>query len=214
VLRLRAGDQLVLFNGDGHDYPGEIVQARRGGVSVQISEPGAMEPGLPLEIHLGVGISKGERMDFTLQKAVELGVSSVMPLFTERSVVRLSGERLERREAHWRAVVIAACEQSGRRRAPTLDKTKSLEAWLGSKHPCPLVLDHRGDFALPSLSPPADNALTLLIGPEGGLAPNERVLTRRAGFTGVRLGPRILRTETAPLAALAIVQALWGDLRD
>jgi 16S rRNA (uracil1498-N3)-methyltransferase len=212
VLRLRAGDPFIVFNGDGRDYPAEVEKAQRTGVRVRVDAPGLEEPPLPLQVHLGLGISKGERMDFSLQKSVELGVSSIAPLFTEHSVVRLSGERLARRAVHWRGVIIAACEQSGRRRLPELHLPQGLETWLGQPHPSPLLLDHQGDSTLPDQEPPGE-ALTLLVGPEGGLAGRERQLTRRAGFQGVRLGPRILRAETAPLAALAIVQALWGDLR-
>jgi 16S rRNA (uracil1498-N3)-methyltransferase len=179
---------------------------------VQLTAVGEPEPPAPLAIHLGLGVSKGERMDFALQKAVELGVSSIAPLFTERSVVRLSGDRLGKREAHWRGVVIAACEQSGRRRLPALHPARSLETWLSQAHPFPLLLHHRGGLPLPSLPPPGAS-LSLLIGPEGGLADGERSHAEHAGFASVRLGPRILRTETAPLAALAVVQALWGDLR-
>jgi 16S rRNA (uracil1498-N3)-methyltransferase len=213
VLRLRVGDPLVVFNGDGRDYSAQVESAQRaGGVRLRVGAAGEAEPAPALEIHLGLGISKGERMDFSLQKSVELGVSSIAPLFTGRSVVRLSGERLARRAAHWQGVIIAACEQSGRRRLPELHSARGLDTWLDQPHPSPLLLDHRGDSALPDLAPPG-NALTLLVGPEGGLSGGERQLARRAGFRGVRLGPRILRTETAPLAALAIVQALWGDLR-
>jgi 16S rRNA (uracil1498-N3)-methyltransferase len=212
VLRLRAGDALVLFDGGGRDYPARLVEARRGAALVELEAPGETEPVSPLAVHLGIGVSKGERMDFAVQKAVELGVSAVTPLFTERSVVRLDGERLTRRQQHWRGVLIAACEQSGRRRLPELQPATGLDAWLGRQHPCPLLLDHRSPTALPDLPPPT-GALTLLVGPEGGLAPAERATAARLGFTGVCLGPRILRAETAPLAALAAIQALWGDFR-
>lgn len=213
VLRLRAGDGLVLFNGDGIDYPSEIRRTQRGEVWVEIAcGDGGPEPPAPLRVHLGIGISRGERMDFALQKAVELGASTVTPLFTERTVVHLTGDRLDKRESHWRGVVIAACEQSGRRRLPQLCRSQALDAWLGVEHPCPLLLDHRSDRPLTSLATPGD-ALTLLVGPEGGLAPDERARTLAAGFIGVRIGPRVLRTETAPLAALAVAQALWGDFR-
>jgi 16S rRNA (uracil1498-N3)-methyltransferase len=150
-------------------------------------------------------------MDFTLQKAVELGVAEVTPLFAGRVVVRLEGDRLAKRLEHWHGVMIAACEQCGRRRLARLNPAQPLAAWLNLGHPVPLLLDPRADCSLAGLPPPGP-ALTLLIGPEGGLIPAERERTRASGFTGVRLGPRILRTETAPLAALAIAQALWGDL--
>lgn len=151
-------------------------------------------------------------MDWVVQKAVELGVTRISPLFTKRSLVRLAGERLHRREQHWRGVLAAACEQSGRRYIPELTAGTSLTHWLARQYPCPLLLDPGSVTALPTLSGPGE-ALTLLAGPEGGLAPEERTLAQRAGFTAVRLGPRILRAETAPLAALAAIQALWGDFR-
>lgn len=212
VLRLRAGDRLALFNGDGRDYPAEVLLANRHRVEVRPGEPGPSESPLALQVHLGMGISRGERMDFTLQKAVELGVAEVTPLFAGRVMVRLDDERLAKRLDHWLGVMVAACEQSGRRRLARLNPAQPLESWLDLSHPCPLLLDHRADLSLASLPPPGP-ALTLLIGPEGGLAPAERERAYAAKFTGVRLGHRILRTETAPLAALAIAQALWGDLR-
>jgi len=212
VLRLRRGDALVLFDGNGRDYPARLVEARRDAALVEVAEAGEPEPTPDLAVHLGIGVSKGERMDFALQKAVELGVSTVTPLFTQRSVVRLEGERLARRRQHWRGVLIAACEQSGRRRLPQLHRSEILDDWLSKAHPRPLLLDHRSTTALPDLPPP-EGSLTILVGPEGGLAPTERAAASRLGFTGVRLGPRILRTETAPLAALAAVQVLWGDFR-
>ena len=213
VLRLRAGDHLMLFNGDGRDYPAQVLGANRHHVEARLAEPGLPEPPLPLLLHLGIGISKGERMDFAVQKAVELGVAEITPLFAGRAVVRLEGDRLAKRLDHWQGVMTAACEQSGRRRLARLNPAQPLATWLDLGHPCPLLLDPHADRALADLPPPGP-ALTLLIGPEGGLAPAEREQAYASGFTGVRLGPRILRTETAPLAALAIAQALWGDLGD
>jgi len=210
VLRLRAGDPLILFNGDGRDFPGRLLVPARDAVQVQVDQPSEIEPTPRLEIHLGIGVSKGERVDFVIQKAVELGATSICPLFTERSLVRLDGVRLQRRRQHWRGVLVAACEQSGRRRLPELTAGASLTHWLERQHPYPLLLDHRSTTKLADLSVPA-GALTLLAGPEGGLAPKEHTLAKQAGFTPIRLGPRVLRTETAPLAALAAIQALWGD---
>lgn len=212
VLRLRVGDPLVLFNGNGRDFPGTILRAAEAGVEVRIGAPTEVEPPPPLEIHLGIGISKGERMDLVVQKAVELGVASISPLFTERSLVRLEGERMARRLQHWQGVLVAACEQCGRRRLPTLATGSLLGQWLSQPHPFPLLLHHEGAQGLPALGTPG-GGLTLLVGPEGGLDPRERAQAQRAGFTLVRLGPRILRTETAPLAALAAIQTLWGDFR-
>ncbi|MCU0834518.1 MAG: 16S rRNA (uracil(1498)-N(3))-methyltransferase [Chromatiaceae bacterium] len=211
VLRLRAGDPLVLFNGDGYDYPARLLNTGRSGTRVRIDVPGPPEEAPPLALHLGLGISKGERMDFALQKAVELGVTRVTPLVTERTVVRLEGERRERRGRHWWGLIVAACEQSGRRRLPVLDPAAGLGDWLAGPHKSPLLLDPHGAQPL-TATPPPTGAVSLLVGPEGGLSDAERAAATAAGFLGVRLGPRILRTETAPLAALAVIQALWGDL--
>jgi 16S rRNA (uracil1498-N3)-methyltransferase len=210
VLRLASGDPVILFNGDGRDYAAHLLDAHRTRTAVACEAPGDEEPIPALRIHLGLGVSKGERMDFALQKAVELGVDRVTPLFTGRSVVRLDPERLAKRHAHWAGVMIGACEQSGRRRLPVLGQATRLEDWLAQGQPAGVLLDHRSATPLPALRAPAGD-MTLLVGPEGGLSADERAVARAAGFTGVRLGPRILRTETAPLAAIAVIQALWGD---
>lgn len=212
VLRLRAGDRLILFNGDGREVPGRLLTPAKGAALVQLDKPSELEPPPLLAIHLGIGVSKGERMDFVIQKAVELGVTRICPLFAKRGVVRLDGARLEKRQQHWRGVLEAACEQSGRRRLPELAPAASFGHWLANRHPCPLLLDHRSTAPL-SLVPAPRGELTFLVGPEGGLAPEERKRAKESGFTPVRLGPRVLRTETAPLAALAAAQALWGDFR-
>lgn len=210
-LRLASGAPLILFNGDGRDYGARLLTTNRGGVSVAIETVGEPEPQPPLVVRLGIGISKGERFDLVLQKAVELGAAALQPLFTERTVVRLTGERLAKRQQHWLGVVIAACEQSGRRRLPELAPASRLTDWLAKRQPGGLLLDPNARGGLKDLAAPT-GPLTLLIGPEGGLSDKERGAATRNGFTGVRLGPRILRTETAPLAALAAAQVLWGDL--
>ncbi|AGA89872.1 RNA methyltransferase, RsmE family [Thioflavicoccus mobilis 8321] len=212
VLRLAAGAELILFNGDGIDYRARLLDANRRGATAAIGEAGEIEPPPTLRLHLGIGISKGERFDFALQKAVELGVTEIHPLFTERTVVRLDAARLAKRLQHWSAIVIAACEQSGRRRLPRLAEAGRLSDWLAQHQPGGLLLDPRAEHALSDLPAPS-GTLTLLVGPEGGLSEKERATARAHGFTGVRLGPRVLRTETAPLAAMAAIQALWGDFR-
>ena len=212
VLRLRADDAVVLFNGDGRDYAGTLLAARREDTRVLVGSAGEVEPEPPLRLHLAVGVSRGERMDLVIQKAVELGVASIRPLFTERSVVRLDAERMERRHAHWHGVLVAACEQSGRRRLPRLHPAQALADWLPTVAGTALLLDPQAERSLAALPAPRGEA-TLLVGPEGGLSAEERGRAVRAGFTAVRLGPRILRTETAPLAALTAMQVLWGDLR-
>lgn len=214
VLRLKPGAEIVLFNGDGHDYAARLAEVSRRATSATVDQ--RLEPAevpAPLQVHLAIGISKGERMDFAIQKAVELGVTGITPLITERCQVRLPSERQEKRLQHWQQVIISACEQSGRRCIPVLNQVSELNEWLGSGTvPGGLLLDHRAEQALHKLEPPK-GAVTLLIGPEGGLSADERTRAASAGFTGVRLGPRVLRTETAPLAAIAAIQTLWGDFR-
>lgn len=212
VLRLGSGDPVVLFNGDGRDYPGELLAAGRHAARVRVESAGEPEGEPPLRLHLAVGVSRGERMDFVIQKAVELGVASLRPLFTERSVVRLDAARAERRHAHWHGVLVAACEQSGRRRLPALHPPQALADWLPTARGTALLLDPQAERSLATLPAPPGEA-TLLVGPEGGLSADERARAARSGLVPVRLGPRILRTETAPLAALAAMQVLWGDLR-
>jgi len=216
VLRLRPGAPLRLFNGEGSEYQGRLTESRLEAAPTARVTPIALlhqEPQAAFELHLLLGVSRGERMDFALQKAVELGVTRFSPLLSRRSVVQLKGERLERRHQHWQQLVVAACEQSGRCRLPRLDPPQplavALEAAEGDQ--C-LVLYHRGTTALGEIPPPA-RGITLLVGPEGGLEEGEIRQAQVQGFIPLRLGPRILRTETAPLAALAAIQALWGDFR-
>jgi len=211
VLRLRPGQSLTLFNGDGTDYAAELLQCDRRECRVLVGEPGDTEPPAPLKVHLAIGISRGERMDFAIQKSVELGVQAITPLHTTRSQVQLAGARLEKRLDHWRGVIVSACEQSGRNRIPCLNPPASIQAWLEA-HDQGLLLHHAAECSLPELPPPGA-ALNLLVGPEGGLTPEERAQAVDGGLTAVRLGPRVMRTETAPLAALAAIQTLWGDLR-
>ncbi|QIK38763.1 16S rRNA (uracil(1498)-N(3))-methyltransferase [Caldichromatium japonicum] len=211
VLRLQRGDPLILFNGDGNEYPARLLEAGRGAAQVRIEGCSGPEPLPPLAIQLALGIARGERMDLAIQKAVELGVTRIRPLVTRRVQVQLAGSRLEKRLEHWQGVIIAACEQSGRCRVPVLEPVAELDVWLSQQGSGGWLLDPQGERALTAMPAPAGE-LTLLIGPEGGVDPAERELARRYGFSEVRLGPRILRVETAPLAAIAVIQALWGDL--
>lgn len=212
VLRLGQGDALVVFNGDGRDYRARVTQAGRGEFSVRTIDATDPEPLPALEIRLALGISRGERMDLAIQKSVELGAGAIQPLFTSRSVVRLHGDRLLKRAEHWLGVIIAACEQCGRRYLPSLTPAAFLDDWLQPGHPGGILLHHAAARTITELPPPA-RGLTLLVGPEGGLAADERDRAQALGFTPVRLGPRVMRTETAPLAAIAAIQALWGDFR-
>lgn len=212
VLRVGVDAPLLVFNGDGRDYAARVIATGRQGTTLAVESAGVEEPPPPLAIHLALGISKGERMDFAIQKSVELGVATIAPLFTQRSVIQLQGERLARRLDHWRGIITGACEQSGRRRLPRLGPATTLPEWLAESPGSGLLLDPEAPQPLAAIPPPR-GSITLLAGPEGGLSPTERDLARLHGFQGVWLGPRILRTETAPLAAIAVIQALWGDLR-
>ncbi len=212
VLRLKEGDQVTVFNGHGGEGEARVAAIGKRGVSVEITAWHAFERESPLRIMLAQAISAGEKMDFTLQKAVEMGVDAIQPLASERSVVRLAGERADKRVAHWRGVVVAACEQSGRNRVPELESIRALLDWLPeqSGNDLRLILMPQAEIRLRDLAKPAGR-VTLLVGPEGGLSPAEAEAAQRFGFTPVRLGTRVLRTETAALAALAAMQTLWGD---
>ena len=216
VLRMKPGASLILFNGDGRDYNGQLLECTRKSARVAISDHSDEEPLPVLEINLGLGLSKGERMDFAVQKSVELGVSCITPLLTEHSAVRLSTERLENRMEHWKRVSLAACEQSGRRRLPRVSDTLALSKWLSqTEHldSTAILLDHRASKTLDQVEF-TGSTINLLIGPEGGLSPDEQTQALAAGFADVRLGPRVMRTETAPLAAISAIQMLWGDFRE
>jgi len=211
VLRLRVGQRFTLFDGSGFDFEAELTRCNRGGCSARVIGEISREQASPLHLHLGIGISRGERMDFAIQKSVELGVNAITPLFTSRSMVQLKAGRREKRLAHWLGIVRSACEQSGRSLVPHLHAPASLPEWLSSQ-PGGLMLYHEAHDTL-ATSPPPEGSLNLLIGPEGGLSEAERALAVSSGFNAVRLGPRVLRTETAPIAALAAIQVLWGDFR-
>ncbi len=211
VLRLRAGDPLVLFNGDGSDYAVEIVSLDRNLAELAVNTrlPAATES--ELKITLVQAISRGERMDQTLQKATELGVVSILPLVTERVEVRLDENRTKKRMKHWRGVITSACEQSGRATIPKLSSPISLDEWLATEpHALRLVLDPVADQSLPGQSF-AGKGVELLVGPEGGLSDAELKRLKIAAVKVVSLGPRTLRTETAGPAAIAVLQALAGD---
>ena len=211
VLRLPVGAAVTLFNGDGNDYAASISAIDKRSVTVSIDSAAAVQTESPLAIHLGIAISKGERMDFVMQKATELGVSAITPLISERVEVRLSGERADKRWQHWRGVITSACEQCGRARLPQLHAVATLSDWIGNVDvEQRFVLHHRSEYSLDTATKP--RSVALLIGPEGGLSAAEIAAAERAQFAALTLGPRVLRTETAPLTALAILQHRWGDL--
>ena len=215
VLRAGAGDACVLFNGDGRDYSARIVTAGKRDALVEIVDGRDVDNESPLRLTLLQSLARGEKMDLVLQKATELGVAAFLPVASERSEVRLEGERVDKRVGHWRNVVVAACEQSGRARVPGLATPVPLAQAVttldsGSQR---LLLDPFGACAVGGLSIPSGAGVVLAIGPEGGWSPRDRATLAEAGFEGVRLGPRILRTETAGIAAIAALQVLHGDFR-
>jgi 16S rRNA (uracil1498-N3)-methyltransferase len=210
VLRMQAGRELILFNGQGGQYQACITHAGKKSVEVEIGDFSESSKNSPLEIELAIGLSKGDRFDFVLQKATELGITKISPLITERSEVKLNAERLEKKMASWQQIIIAACEQCQLNIIPSLAAPQKLEAWLEScESDLKLVLHHRSDAKLADMSKPKN--LALLIGPEGGLSAEEIQQAQTAGCRALTLGPRVLRTETAPIAALSLAQYLWGD---
>ncbi len=211
VLRMSAGRELVLFNGLGGEYPAKILLSDKKHVQVKIGDHRAHNQQSPLFIALAIAISRGERMDFICQKATELGVNKITPLSSERSEVKLKGERLEKKLQHWRQITISACEQSGRNLLPEITPLRPLTEWLPeASADCKLVLHHRNQQTLTQMPTPSSSLL--LIGPEGGLSAQEIAAAEQQGFLALQLGPRILRTETAPLAAISLLQYLWGDM--
>lgn len=212
ALRLVVGDQVILFNGDGQDYISELIHVTKNEVIAKILKAKPVENESPIKIILAQAISSGDRMDFTLQKAVEMGVTEIQPIASQRSVVKLSGDRAEKRREHWQNVVNSACEQSGRAFVPKVANPMSISDWLGTKPNAEtkITLSPIAEITLKDLATPS-GTICLLVGAEGGLTEDEIQLAATQGFTPVRLGKRILRTETAPLAAIATMQAFWGD---
>lgn len=213
ALRLNDGDALTLFNGDGREHHGVLVRQGKHAQAHLIGVQ-AVDRESPLDITLVQGISTGERMDYTLQKSVELGIRRIQPVMMLRSVVRLDPDKRHKRLQHWQAVAASACEQCGRNRVPEVLEIEDFTAWLGRTRQdasLRLILDPEAASRLSELAAP-EQAAYLIAGPEGGLDPRERAAATAAGCTPVSLGPRILRTETAGIAALAVLQGLWGDL--
>ncbi|ATD66996.1 16S rRNA (uracil(1498)-N(3))-methyltransferase [Luteimonas chenhongjianii] len=213
VLRLREGDACVLFNGDGFDHDARLVKVGKRGASAEIVGTRAVDVESPLRITLVQGIARGEKMDWILQKATELGVAAFLPVSSDRSEVRLDAERAAKRHAHWRSVVTSACEQSWRARVPEVSAPQPLAAALAglAGSSARWLLDPEAETGIAALPAPSGDVV-LAIGPEGGWSANDRAALVAAGFGGLRLGPRILRTETAGMAAIAALQARFGDL--
>lgn len=219
VLRMQAGRELVVFNGTGGEYRAAILDVSKTTVTLLVESFSENNRASPLSIDLAIGISRGERMDWVLQKATELGVSRVTPLFTERTEIKLKAERLEKKLLHWRQIMISACEQCQLNILPELRQPRTLSELCADTDPTQLklVLHHRADQSLAAMNgamqrPPS--SVLLLVGPEGGLSEEEIELVLHNQFQPLKLGPRVLRTETAPIVVLTAVQQLWGDLNE
>jgi len=210
VLRLGVGDALTLFDGHGGEYRGEITAVDKKHVRVLTGAHLQKECESPLEIHLGIAVSRGERMDWIVQKSTELGVTSLSPLSSEHSGVKLAGDRADKKILHWQQIAFSACEQCGRNRPPVIHPLQAINLWLASTvAERKFVLHHRADNIGTDHAPAS---IALLVGPEGGLSESEITAAAQAGYTALRLGPRVLRTETAPVAAIALLQGRWGDM--
>lgn len=213
VLRLRSGDEITVFNGDDGEYRATLTKLSKNDVAIELGKPIATRTESSLKVHLVQGISRGERMDFVVQKATELGVKRITPVLTEYGVVKLAADRARKRRRHWQNVAISACEQAGRIRPPLIEEPISLREWFGQRSAAAdidVILRPGAEQTLSSLGNPR-NKLCMLIGPEGGFSPTEYEDAALTGFEAVSLGPRVLRTETAAIAALAIAQSRWGD---
>ncbi len=213
VLRMRAGDEAIGFDGKGQQFRIRLIAATRRGVRVEVVEEVPALDESPLQVTLAHGLSRREKMDWVMQKATELGVSRIVPVVTERSVVRLDAARADKRLAHWEAVIAHACEQCGRSLLPSIEPTLGLGDFLGQRNRAEdgIVLAPGAPVRLADIDlDPA--CLTLLVGPEGGLTRDEYETAKHNGFAAATLGPRTLRTETAALAGIALAQARWGDI--
>jgi 16S rRNA (uracil1498-N3)-methyltransferase len=208
---MKTGDKLRLFNGDGNFYPATITETKKKSLTVHIEskEPATTESNL--HTHIGQVMSRGDRMDYAIQKSTEMGVKEITPLFSERCEVKLNAERAEKRRLHWEQVAISAAEQCGRASIPSIHSPVTLEEWIKNCTGLSLVLHHRDTQNLSTLDKP--DSVNLLIGPEGGLSEHEIEQAKNHHFIAATLGPRVLRTETAPVTALSIIQWLWGDFQ-
>jgi len=212
ALRLKAGDTIVVFDGRGGEYEAILTRMDKERVDVKVGAWRDVEVESQLRLGIVQGLPEADKMDWIIQKAVELGASWIQPIVCDRSVVRLSGERAARRESHWRRVTIAACEQCGRNRIPDVRPTLGFQSWIAVPAEVPRWVLTPGSEAMAS-KPRPEGALEILVGPEGGLTEREQELALSQGAQPVALGPRVLRAETAPVAALSAIQALWGDFR-
>ena len=211
VLRVKVGEAVTVFNGDGYNYLSLVTSNTKSEVKVDLLSKEDPSNESPLTTHLGLAVSKGDRFEWAIKKATELGVAKISPILSQRVDVRLAPERWKKKQDHWQQIVISACEQSGRAIVPEVDTPQPLAGWVeAADADCKFCLHPGLSNTLPETPP---SSITLLIGPEGGLSNDEVTLASDHGFLGLNLGPRILRTETAPLVALSVVGAHWGDLR-
>lgn len=211
VLRLKTGDSLILFNGRGEEFQAKLIGIKRKLAEVNIENIVENSTESNLKIHLGQGISRGERMDYAIQKAVELGVAEITPIITERCNVKLDVERSQKRLIHWQKIAISACEQSGRSKIPKIHPPQELSQWIRTATGLLLVCDPQAKSALSHYKTTVLE-VSVLIGPEGGFTQDELSLSHTAGFSSLSMGPRTLRTETATIVALTLLQFQWGDL--
>jgi len=209
VLRYKTGDRLTIFNGDGFDYLATIETIEKKQCQVKIREKVLLDNESPLKINLFQGIARGEKMDLIIQKSVELGVSEITPFFTERCNVKLDGKRLEKKLIHWNKIIISACEQSGRAVIPKLNDPTQITKLTAMENPS-IYLEPTAKQGFSDLI--AEGSVNLLIGPEGGFSEKDLEQLNHCGAKGVRIGPRILRTETAGLCAISVLQSQFGDL--
>lgn len=211
VLRMKEGDLIRLFDGSGAFFPATLIQTGKKHVSVKTEAKELTNTESALHTHIGQVMSRGDRMDYAIQKSTEMGVSEITPLISERCEVKLNKEREDKRLRHWQQVAISAAEQCGRATIPVIHGVQSIEQWVNEREGLSLVLHHRDTQQLGDLDKPS--SVNILIGPEGGLSENEIAMAQEQHFISTTLGPRVMRTETAPVTALSIVQWLWGDLQ-
>jgi len=212
VLRMKLDSKIIVFDGKGNEYSAALKEINKKNAFINIDKKIEQKSESNLSIHLGLGISKGERMDYAIQKSVELGVTEITPLFTEHCVVNLDEKRIQKKLHHWQGIIISACEQSGRNVIPHLNTTSTLLKWADSTDIKCIVFDPLATTTLKEITPNKE-MINLVIGPEGGLSSNEVAeLNKKENFQTVKFGPRILRTETAAVSAITAIQLLWGDL--
>lgn len=214
ALRMQPGDALVVFNGRGGEYNATINSVEKKTVHLAIQKHCNFERESSLQVHLGIALSRGERFDWVVQKATELGVYAISPLLTEHTGVKLTGERAQKKARHWQQIAISACEQCGRNQLPLISSIENLDHWLSSTSAQHKFVLHPQEQTTPAIADTKEvQSVALLVGPEGGLSEAEIDASTAAGYMPLQLGPRVLRTETAPVAALTFFQTLWGDMR-